>query len=44
MRTRLSAAYAAAGQESVTGFWRVLEALIPPEERNRVADLGEIPL
>ena len=44
MRTRLSAAYAAAGQESVTGFWRVLEALIPPEERNRVADLGEIPV
>ena len=44
MRARLSAAYAAAGQESVTGFWRVLEALIPPEERNRVADLGDIPV
>jgi len=42
MRTRLSAAYAAAGQESVTGFWRVLEALIPPEERGRIADLGDI--
>jgi DNA-binding MarR family transcriptional regulator len=43
MRTRLSAAYGEAGQESVTGFWRVLEALIPPEERNRIADLGEMP-
>ncbi len=42
MRTRLSAAYGAAGQESVTGFWRVLEALIPPEERNRVVDLAEL--
>lgn len=44
MRTRLSAAYAAAGQEAVTGFWRVLEALIPPDERNRIADLGEVSL
>ena len=44
MRTRLSSAYGAAGHEAVTGFWRVLEALIPPEERNRVADLGDIPV
>jgi DNA-binding MarR family transcriptional regulator len=29
LRAGLSAAYAAAGQESVTGFWRVLEGLIP---------------
>jgi DNA-binding MarR family transcriptional regulator len=43
MRTRLSSAYAAAGQESVTGFWRVLEALIPAEDRTRIADLGEMP-
>ena len=43
MRARLSAAYAEAGQESVTGFWRVLEALIPHDERNRLADLGEMP-
>ena len=43
MRARLSAAYAAAGQESVTGFWRVLEALIPAEERGRIADLGDLP-
>ena len=39
MREQLSAAYAAAGQEAVTGFWRVLELLIPPMERARLADL-----
>jgi DNA-binding MarR family transcriptional regulator len=39
LRIGLSAAYSAAGQESVTGFWRVLEGLIPPEDRNMVAAL-----
>ena len=39
MRERLSQAYAAAGQEAVTGFWRVLELLMPPAERARIADL-----
>jgi DNA-binding MarR family transcriptional regulator len=39
LRERLSAAYAQAGQEAVTGFWRVMEAIIPPDERTRVADL-----
>jgi DNA-binding MarR family transcriptional regulator len=39
MRERLSAAYAQAGQESVTGFWRVLEAIVPPDERGRISDL-----
>jgi len=39
LRERLSAAYAQAGQGSVAGFWMVLEGLIPPEERRRVADL-----
>jgi DNA-binding MarR family transcriptional regulator len=39
LRTNLSAAYSAAGQESVTGFWRVLEGLIPPEDRIMVAAL-----
>ncbi len=34
-------AYSAAGQEAVTGFWRVSEALIPARERGRVAGLGE---
>ena len=42
MRSRLSAAYAQAGQDAVTGFWRVLEALIPAAERNRLAHLGDI--
>ena len=39
LRERLSAAYAEAGQSSVAGFWQVLEGLIPPGERKRVADL-----
>lgn len=39
LRTSLAAAYAAAGQESVTGFWRVLEGLIPDEDRAMVAAL-----
>jgi DNA-binding MarR family transcriptional regulator len=39
LRTSLAAAYAAAGQESVTGFWRVLEGLIPIEDRAMVAAL-----
>jgi DNA-binding MarR family transcriptional regulator len=37
LRSGLSNAYAAAGQESVTGFWRVLEGLIPDEDRSMVA-------
>lgn len=39
LRTGLSAAYAAAGQESVTGFWRVLEGLIPEDEKPMVMKL-----
>jgi DNA-binding MarR family transcriptional regulator len=39
LRDKLSAAYAEAGQGSVAGFWTVLEGLIPPEERARVAGL-----
>lgn len=39
LRAGLSTAYAAAGQESVTGFWRVLEGLIPEEERVMVMQL-----
>lgn len=39
LRERLSSAYAQAGQGSVAGFWTVLEGLIPPDERQRVADL-----
>lgn len=39
MRERLGAAYAQAGQGAVTGFWAVLEGLIPEEERARVQGL-----
>jgi DNA-binding MarR family transcriptional regulator len=43
LREKLSDAYAQAGQGSVTGFWQVLEGLIPPEERRRVAALQRTP-
>jgi DNA-binding MarR family transcriptional regulator len=39
LRASLASAYAAAGQESVTGFWRVLEGLIPPADRSLLAAL-----
>ncbi len=39
LRESLAAAYGAAGQESVTGFWRVLEGLIPADERDMVTSL-----
>jgi DNA-binding MarR family transcriptional regulator len=39
LKRGLSHAYASAGQESVTGFWRVLEGLIPEEERAMVMEL-----
>ena len=39
LRSNLALAYGAAGQESVTGFWRVLEGLIPPGDRAMVAAL-----
>ncbi len=39
LRNSLASAYAAAGQESVTGFWRVLEGLIPAQDRAMVAAL-----
>jgi DNA-binding MarR family transcriptional regulator len=39
LRSGVGAAYAAAGQESVTGFWRVLEGLIPQEDRAMVQKL-----
>lgn len=41
LRVGLSRAYADAGQENVTGFWRVLEGLVPEEDRELVSDLGE---
>jgi len=38
---RLSGAYAAAGQGAVTGFWQVLEGLIPEEDHKMVFDLRD---
>jgi DNA-binding MarR family transcriptional regulator len=42
LRNSLASAYSAAGQDSVTGFWRVLEGLIPESERAMVLDLQGI--
>ena len=39
LRERFAAAYSEAGQSAVSGFWAVLEGLIPPAERDRVAAL-----
>ena len=39
LRTKMAAAYVQAGQGSVSGFWQVLEGLIPPEDRNMVFGL-----
>ncbi len=39
LRERLSAAYVTAGQESVSGFWHVLEGLVPESDRQMVFDL-----
>jgi DNA-binding MarR family transcriptional regulator len=39
IKERLGTAYAQAGQDAVTGFWRVLEQLIPIAERAHVAEL-----
>lgn len=39
-RQRIAAAYARAGQHAVSGFWAVLEGLIPENERGQVVSLG----
>ncbi|OJY68614.1 MAG: MarR family transcriptional regulator [Sphingobium sp. 66-54] len=39
MRERMAAGYSAAGQGSVTGFWRVLENLLDAEDQRMVAAL-----
>jgi DNA-binding MarR family transcriptional regulator len=39
LREKLSAAYARAGQHAVSGFWAVLEGLIPDGERDRLDGL-----
>jgi len=40
LRERLGAAYSHAGQHAVTGFWHVLEGLIPIEDRALAIDLS----
>ncbi|MEP2990412.1 MAG: MarR family transcriptional regulator [Parasphingorhabdus sp.] len=40
---KLSSAYASAGQEAVTGFWHVLEGLVPEADRQMVFDLRKEP-
>ena len=40
LRDAMSTAYTQAGQQAVTGFWQVSEALLPPRERERVRKLG----
>ena len=39
LRERMSVAYARAGQGSVSGFWAVLDGLIPDDERQRIEAL-----
>jgi len=39
VRERMSAAYVSAGQAAVSGFWAVLEGLVPESERDQVAKL-----
>ena len=39
LRERVAAAYAAAGQQAVSGFWAVLTGLIPPTDRAMVEEL-----
>ena len=40
VRRQMSAAYARAGQHAVSGFWAVLEGLIPESERDQLEGLG----
>lgn len=39
-RQKMSAAYARAGQQAVSGYWAVLEGLIPEDEWPQVQGLG----
>lgn len=39
LRERMTAAYAQAGQQAVTGFWAVLLGLIPPADRPMIQEL-----
>ncbi len=42
LRKGLSRAYTKAGQDSVSGFWRVLEGLIPEEDLPMIAALRDL--
>jgi hypothetical protein len=42
LRSGVASAYEEAGQDSITGFWRVLEGLIPAEDRAMVQKLQGI--
>jgi len=39
LRERVASAYAAAGQQAVSGFWAVLAGLIPPTDRAMIEEL-----
>ncbi len=39
LRDRMASAYAAAGQQAVSGFWAVLSGLIPPTDRAMIEEL-----
>ena len=41
VRKQMSAAYSRAGQQAVSGYWAVLEGLIPEGERHQVESLGK---
>jgi len=41
LRSRVAAAYKSAGPQSVAGFWRVLEGLVPAEDRPMISALRE---
>lgn len=41
LRDTMSRAYTHAGQQAVTGFWQVSEALVPAADRRRIATLGK---
>lgn len=43
MRDAMSRAYTHAGQQAVTGFWQVSEALVPMRDRPRMIALGQPP-
>lgn len=43
MRDAMSRAYTHAGQQAVTGFWQVSEALVPARDRPRMIGLGQPP-